>query len=251
MLINFLMDAAMLICAVRPVKRIRLCRIALAAAAGALGAGMIEAVSAGNTARLICAVCLAPLMALIACWPTGLRQLVGISASLMAVSALTAAIIGLIRRANVPIYIAAAVACTISGLVLARRRKWLSTWDARVDIRTANGDAAFNALIDSGNRLKEPISGLEVLIVEEKLVRALLPESFDPGQAWQSLPEGYRLISYGGVGGGGELACFMPERMFITNGLRRLDKSGCIWVAVYPGALPGRTGALAPPTAMQ
>ena len=92
----------------------------------------------------------------------------------------------------------------------------------------------FPALIDTGNRLREPISGLPVVIVEASLIQSLLPE------------RGYRVLSYGALGGQGRLACFKPERLCIER-RGRLCRSPEAWVAVAPGHLPGIYRALAPP----
>lgn len=250
LLINFIMDLAMLICALRPVRMLRPIRLCSGAALGAIAAAALEIAGAPLTIRCISAVFMAPVLVVVACRPFSLRDLAGATASFMAAGALTAAMTSLLPR-NCPWALSAAAACLISGLVFGRRRRWLATWETRVDISFSGRHASFAALIDSGNRLREPISGLEVMIVSEKHVAKLMPQGFEAAAPWRTLPEGFRLVAYGGVGGGGELACFMPDSLVFTGGTGLSDKTGGIWVAVYPGELPGRTGALAPPTAME
>ena len=104
---------------------------------------------------------------------------------------------------------------------------------------------SLKALIDTGNRLHEPISGLPVLIVEERAVKKMLPPSLDPARPDKHLPPRFRLVAYGALGGSGKMACFRPDELLVCYGegwLRAPD----VWVAVYPGKMPGGAQALAP-----
>ena len=95
---------------------------------------------------------------------------------------------------------------------------------------------SFRALIDTGNRLHEPISGASVLIAESALLDHL-PTG--------SIP--HRRVSFGGLGGSGALDCFHPDAVLIHRGdsfIRAPD----VWIAAYPGRIPGPTRALAPPS---
>lgn len=128
------------------------------------------------------------------------------------------------------------VLCALSGALLtaltcAGRRA--ARWQVHLLLRSPTGTARFTALVDTGNRLREPISGLPVLIAEEKLVRAILPE------------DGYRILSYSSVGGGGRMACFKPSGIWIERGHRR-TRAPDVWVAVSAHPLPGAYRALAP-----
>lgn len=131
---------------------------------------------------------------------------------------------------------AGGVLCAVSGALLtaltcAVRRT--TRWQVRVLLRSPAGTARFTALVDTGNRLREPISGLPVLIAEAKLVRSVLPE------------DGYRILSFGSVGGGGRMACFKPSGVWIERGRRR-TRAPDVWVAVSAHPLPGAYHALAP-----
>ena len=87
--------------------------------------------------------------------------------------------------------------------------------------------ARFRALIDTGNRLREPLSGLPVLIAEEKLLNGL---DFSGVK--------FRNVAFGGLGGGGTLRCFRPEAVYlIQNGHKRRVSDVC--VAIYEGIVPG------------
>jgi len=107
-------------------------------------------------------------------------------------------------------------------------------WQVTLCLRVGSRSARFSALIDTGNRLREPLSGLPVLIAEAPLVRDILPQT------------GYRTLGFGALGGEGRMACFRPDALWIDVGRRRRQGPD-VWVAVSPTPLPGLCQALAPP----
>ena len=121
----------------------------------------------------------------------------------------------------------------ILALLLSIRKHRQTTWEVEIALAVNGRSARFRALIDTGNRLHEPLSGLPVLIAEETLVRDILPE------------RGYRRVAFGALGGGGTLACFHPDRIWILRGKRR-HPAPDVWVAISPEPLPGTARALAP-----
>ena len=66
----------------------------------------------------------------------------------------------------------------------------------RLRIVTAGGTAEVSALVDSGNRLLEPFSGLPVLIVESDSLKRILGTALSAGAA--PLPPGFRVVCYPG-----------------------------------------------------
>ena len=106
-------------------------------------------------------------------------------------------------------------------------------WQVRVALRVGVRTVRFEALIDTGNRLREPISGLPVLIAEAPLLEGVLPES------------GWRALRFGALGSDGRLACFKPSAFWIERGRRR-QRAPDVWIAVAQSPLPGLARALAP-----
>ena len=104
-------------------------------------------------------------------------------------------------------------------------------------IAAAGGEARFRALIDTGNRLREPFSGLASAHLRARVLADVLPGDYDDLAAGESLP-GFRRVGYGALGGGGHLNCFRPELCLVDYGNGYL-KSPDLWVAVYPGKMPG------------
>ena len=145
---------------------------------------------------------------------------------------------GIARLLPLPPILAAPV-CLVAGALLtllvgAGRPLPSRDWLVPLCLSAGGRSARFPALIDTGNRLREPLSGLPVLIAEARLVRDILPET------------GYRTLGFGGLGGDGRMACFRPDVLWIGNGRRR-HRGPEVWVAVSPTPLPGLCQALAPP----
>lgn len=122
----------------------------------------------------------------------------------------------------------------LTQLISAGRPPGKLDWQLTLCLRVGNRSARFPAFIDTGNRLREPLSGLPVLIAEAPLVRDILPQT------------GYRTLSFGALGGNGRMACFRPDALWIGSGRKR-RRGPDIWVAVSPTPLPGLCQALAPP----
>lgn len=115
-----------------------------------------------------------------------------------------------------------------------------------VRIGTRMGSVTLQTLVDTGNRLTEPLSGLPVLIAEAEALERIVDSSC-LYSASRRLPPGFRLVRYGVLGGEGEMRCFRPESVCIyTSG--RWCEAPDVWIAVYHGELPKDIEALAPPS---
>ena len=102
------------------------------------------------------------------------------------------------------------------------------------------------AKADTGNGLREPFSGLPVLIAEEEILRPLLPEQIrrylsdlknagdNGGSADIPVPENaLRLVPFSSMGGRGILPAFRPDRIVTA---RENQPVNC-YLAVFPGKL--------------
>jgi stage II sporulation protein GA (sporulation sigma-E factor processing peptidase) len=247
-LVNFLLDALTIAATIRHRVRLRPARILAASALGALAASYLAVAGAGSVFRVAFALLIAPVMVRVAAGRTGLRTLLGLSAALISVSAFMAGIMGSLSGISFwASLIACASSAVVAGMALGLRRRSLDTWEAWIELHYRGMRMRFRALVDTGNHLTEPLSGLPVMLVSRDAIWKALPDSFSPGNALETLPRGFRLVSYGGVGGAGELGCFMPDELTVDTG-RGERPMGDVWIAVYPGKLPGGAVALAPPT---
>lgn len=128
---------------------------------------------------------------------------------------------------------AAAAAC-----MLRARRHIRAQWNIDVSLNSCGAQCVFRALIDTGNRLRDNRTGLPVLIVERDAVAEILD---------RLPPEKLHALPYSVLGSGGNIECFAPEHLtfrFPGEPDRRAPRCR---IAVFPGSIPGRTQALAPP----
>lgn len=125
----------------------------------------------------------------------------------------------------------------VFGLLLRRRRHLKNRWNIEVTLCKNGLSRSFPALIDTGNRLREHRSGAPVLIAEEAALGEILC-GVDPAEC--------RTLPYGVLGSSGEILCFRPDALAFRAGGPLLRAPDC-WVAVFPGRIPGRIRALAPP----
>lgn len=241
-LVNFTVDFLALASALRSVRLIKPTRLFSAAFIGG-AAGCLSALSpVPRVFGLIFAAVIAPLLIFTACSSVNPRICVRFIFASTLIAGMRAAI------PDIPAMLCAAAIFALS--VFKSHAALGGDWSARLTIENGGRVAVFDALIDTGNRLHEPLSGLPVMIVESALIEELMPSDFDPFAPLDNLPRGFRAVSYGGVGGQGVMGAFMPEKTIIMRQGRRL-RAPDIWVCAYPGRLPGKTRALLPPTAIK
>jgi hypothetical protein len=102
------------------------------------------------------------------------------------------------------------------------------------------GRKGFPALIDSGNCLTEPLSGLPVIVAGPDAGRELL------GMPLEALSEGVRWIPLRTASGGGALPA-LPVSDICVEREGEKEPCGAVYVAVTVAALPGGVSALVPP----
>ncbi len=238
-LVNFAVDAALIGVVARANGCFCMRRVALGALIGALYALAVSQISARLAHPAVQLALAAPVALIVSGDPDPRRW--GAVAFQLLCGALLLGGAGMLLpeslRAAVPLALAAGLVAF--NLLLSLRRKRLNGWEVTVFLSVQGRTAGFRALIDTGNRLREPVSGLPVLIAESALLKNLLVSDTGAPPC--------RFIAYGALGGGGTVRCFHPDAVLIRRG-DRLVRAPEVWVAVYPGRMPGPTRALAPPS---
>lgn len=233
-------------CAMRPFHRVRLLNLSAASAIGAVFACWAAISGLGFWTKITCCAAFALILPVICCGFSGIKA----ASALIVMGAAAAAILPLLSAA-LPLFLAFPASGIASYILFSAKRRCLDSWEGRAEIYFSRKRAAVDGLIDTGNRLTEPISGLPVMIVCAEKIEKLLPDGFDPHAPYSTLPDGFRLVGYGGVGGAGEMGCFMPDEIRIFACGRLFRRKDALWVAVYPGKLPGGTAVLIPYSAIQ
>jgi len=119
---------------------------------------------------------------------------------------------------------------SVCSKLLARRTQQNSA--CRVTIGNEGKSITVDAILDTGNTLTEPFSGLPVVVVNEKSIFHILPNEirvFNPENPQPS--KNIRLIPYTSVGGTGLLKGFMPEYITVEKGTTQ-TKTKNVYVAV-------------------
>lgn len=235
-LTNLAVDTALMATVARANECARLRRIILCGFLAASYALLTEAVSVRLKHPMIQLLLLSILGMILGgdcdvrCWGGMALQLFGGAMMLGGIGSIVSR-----NRALLPAALGAGI--LLIGAVLSLRSRKLVSWEVTVLLSLRGRTTSFRALIDTGNRLHEPISGLPVLIAEASLLQDLL----------QSLHVPFRSVAFGGLGGSGTVRCFRPDMVLIRRG-DQLVRAPDVWVAVYPGKFPGSSRALAPPS---
>ncbi|HOL17226.1 MAG TPA: sigma-E processing peptidase SpoIIGA [Bacillota bacterium] len=142
-------------------------------------------------------------------------------------------------------------------------RKWQKLWQMELLISWQGKEKAVRAYLDSGNRLREPLSQRAVIVIHYLALKEMLPPavcrclSDAEREPWEALPgleqkteaRSFTLVPYRGLGGRqGVLLGFKPDAVIISRGGRRwpvevpvvmgLTRHGFGPVAEYEALLP-------------
>lgn len=235
-LVNFAVDTALSGVIARANECFRLSRVLFCGFLGAYYAVLTESVSARLSNPLIQMILLIVLSMILCGNPSAARwrlialQLFG--------SAMILGGLGSLRPVSgrgFPLLLGAGLILT--GILFSQRSRQMRTWEVSVLVSLHGKSSSFTALIDTGNRLHEPLSGLPVLVAESNLLSNLI----------SSDRIAYRSVAFGALNGKGSLKCFRPDMVLIRRG-DRFVRAPDVWIGVYPGTIPGISRALAPPS---
>ncbi len=231
--VNLLVDYFLLYAAgqlsASSISRIRLC---LGAFAGACLSCMVLLPPLPFLLNALITVCTCGLMTLIAFGFRGWRKYLRTAAYVMLVTVcyaglmlavwLVAAPCGLIVN-NGSVYIdippgllvaVTVVAYAVLSLFSGRlRRRNLIRSRCMVTIYSGGSSVNLDAIVDTGNLLSEPFSGLPVIVAEYDALLPVLPEGFERYPESGDGCAGLRVIPYSGVGGGGMMLAFRPDKI--------------------------------------
>lgn len=151
----------------------------------------------------------------------------------------TASAAGIAQLGGMRLPAAVAGLCAFACLIY-KRRSPAVRWNISVSVEKDGVSETFHALIDTGNRLTEHRSALPVMIAEKSALPRL-SELFD-----NLSKDEIRILRFGVLGSGGELACFFPDRITLHADGESIVAPPC-WLALFDGHIPGNNRALAPP----
>lgn len=97
----------------------------------------------------------------------------------------------------------------------------------RVEVRWRGRSVCLSALVDSGNLLRDGVTGLPVVVCSQQALAAVLPRML-PGM----LPEGFRYLSVRTAAGSALMPCFRPERMRLLGHGGWMDAEAVVGLTV-------------------
>jgi len=92
----------------------------------------------------------------------------------------------------------------------------------QVELRVEDRAIILPAMLDSGNLMRDPITGLPVLVIPRRAALTLFPDVPDPSDL-TSLPLGFRLLNVRTAAGSSLLPMFRPDRCRIYLNGRACD----------------------------
>ncbi len=102
----------------------------------------------------------------------------------------------------------------------------------RLTVNSKGRSVTMDALLDTGNTLTEPFSGLPVVVVNEKQINNLMPDEIKSIRNTGFTPSAkLRVIPYTSVGGNGLLMGFMPDSITVERNGERIE-TGNVYIAV-------------------
>lgn len=157
---------------------------------------------------------LLPLLMVWLAWP-GLSppRLLRAAFFVLAAGALLSGLCGLLWQQGVhPLWALGGGACLMGFSALTLRLRAPGPC-RQLEIRYRGGILRLSAMVDTGNLLTDPVTGLPVIVCSRRALLPLLPFGAEP------LPPGFRLLSVRTCAGQGLMPLFRPEEM-------RLDVRG-------------------------
>lgn len=239
-LINLAVDTALLAVVARANECFRLRRILLCGLLAASYAVLVRSLSA-RLAHPAVQILLLLILGMLLCGDPGALRWGSVSFQLFCGAMMLGGFGALFPGSGRGLTAAIGAGLLLIHLLLRVRRQRFISWEVTVLIALRGRTVHFRALIDTGNRLREPISGLPVLIAESSLLDGLFSDGVRADQL------SCRRVAFGALNGSGTVRCFHPDTVLIRRG-DRLLRAPEVWVAIYPGKIPGVSRALAPPS---
>ena len=106
----------------------------------------------------------------------------------------------------------------------------------QVELRVQERHIILPAMLDSGNLLRDPVTGLPVLVIPARAARTLYPGLGDPS-GLKDLPLGFRLLNVRTAAGSSLLPMFRPDecRIYLNGSVCRAELLAAVAGREYAG----------------
>lgn len=239
LLINFAANLLLLAVSVRAVGQVSPVRVTVCALLGAVYALAAYTPGCSWLRHPLCAGACLILMSLGACPPGSLKKRARACVSLAVCAATTGGVqLALGNRPNALLFLGSAL---LYMLFAGSRRRLREERSVRLRLSLGRNRIELNALVDTGNRLHEPLSGLPVLIVERSFLEKALGR-----ETLEDLQRQARPVSFRSLNSSGEMPCLRARRLQIVEREGVFRPAGDVCVALCEHTLCGEHPAIAP-----
>ena len=239
LLINFSANLLLLAVSVRAVGKVSPVRVAACSLLGAVYALIAFTPGCSWLRHPLCAGACLILMSLGACPPGSLKKRVRACVSFAVCAAMTGGVqLALDNRPNALLFLSSAILYLFYGGMRRRSREERSV---RLMLSLGRSRIELSALVDTGNRLHEPLSGLPVLIVEKRFLEKELGR-----ETLEDMQRQAGLVSFRSLNSRGEMPCLRARGLQIVERKGVFRPAGDVCVALCEHTLCGEHPAIAP-----
>lgn len=124
----------------------------------------------------------------------------------------------LLNSTDIPWIFLVFTAFFVTKLTFTKIKNKLYSKKCKLKIYYNNSFVTIHAMIDTGNVLKEPISGMPVLVIDEEILKRLFSPSATRNNLCEFVnPEDFRIIPYKTISASGVTYGFIPQKLFFED----------------------------------
>ena len=124
----------------------------------------------------------------------------------------------LLNISDIPWILLAFTAFFITGLTFIKIKNKLYSKNCKIKIQYNKKCVTLSGMIDTGNALKDPVSSLPVMVIDEEILKELFSPSATKNNLCEFVnPEDFRIIPYKTISDSGITYGFIPEKLFFQD----------------------------------
>lgn len=106
----------------------------------------------------------------------------------------------------------------VTRLTFIKTKNKLYSKECKIKIQYNKKYVILNGMIDTGNALKEPVSSMPVLVIDEEILKQLFSPSATKNNLCEFVnPEDFRIIPYKTIANSGITYGFLPEKLLFED----------------------------------
>ena len=106
----------------------------------------------------------------------------------------------------------------VTRLTFIKIKNKLYSKECKIKIQYNKKYVILNGMIDTGNALKEPVSSMPVLVIDEEILKKLFSPSATKNNLCEFVnPEDFRIIPYKTIANSGVTYGFLPEKLLFED----------------------------------